>query len=1076
MKKPSLFLWLFAVTISQAAPDREAIAFFEKEVRPVLAEHCFECHGPEKKRGGLRLDFHEALLSGGDSGPALVSGKPDESLLITAVRRTESDLEMPPKKALPAAAVAALEKWVAMGAPWPDSGAPRPAVSKDRFTDQERAWWAIQPVQNPVPPDANSPWVRNEIDQFVLAGLQKAGLNPAPEADRIELLRRATYDLTGLPPTPAQIEAFLADTRPDAWERLIDSLLASPQYGERWAQHWLDVVRWAESDGYRQDAYRPQAWPYRDYVIGSLNADKPYDLFVKEQLAGDEIDRDNPDVLIGTAFLRNGIYEYNQRDARFQWDLIVNELTSVTSEAFLGLGLGCAQCHDHKFDPLLQKDYYALQAFLAPVSWRFDLPLATPVQQEAYAEALQKWDAATTEIRAGIDAILEHRILKAQDANRKMFPEDIQALIAKPKQQRTALEQQLVELVEVQTRYERERFDERSIKGEEAEKLKTLRAELAKFDHLKPKPLPTAFVATDVGPQAPEVLLKNRRGSTAIEPGFPSILNAGTPEILPTRSDSTGRRLALANWIARTDNPLSTRVITNRIWQHHFGTGLVSTPNDFGTLGEAPSHPELLDFLTTRFVAGGWKMKSLHRLILTSATYRQTARREPGQRELVADPFNRLFWRFPPQRLDAEQIRDTLLVASGELISGGLQSSVDGATPRRSIYVRKLRNTPDPVLAAFDLPLGFSSSPTRPATTTPLQALLLANGEWPLQRARAMSQGLLKTTPENPAGAIRRAYQALFSREPSQTEAQHALNYLTKETTLAKGQAETAEPYPGETGLRPASQNFAKAAVPGLGTHALWLQPGSRFERLEASLADAGDHFTIEAVVQLDGVYPDASVRTLASRWNGSPLSPGWTLGVTGAKSKYSANTVIVQLTGEDDQANTVYEVVSSGLSIPVRKPVYLAAEIHTPRVPMPGASQTGTVTFHLRDLSQPGAPLTSVTVEHAVISPPHTPSTRFIVGGRDQNGHLWDGQVARFRVTPGGLPGGALLKDNSTPAAPLLDWAFAAPDGDVPQPGARWVRPLPQPGNRTAPSTEADALTSFTHALFNSSEFIYLQ
>jgi hypothetical protein len=351
-----------------AAPDREALAFFEKEVRPVLVNRCFECHGPEKKKGGLRLDFPEAISAGGDSGAVVVPGDADASLLIQAVRRTDHDLEMPPKKALPPQEVAALEKWVTQGAPWPETGAPRPASANDRFTEKERAWWAIQPVSHPVPPTPQGPWARNEVDQFVQAQLTTAGLAPAPEASRAELIRRASYDLLGLPPTPEQVRSFEADPRPDAWERLVDELLESPRYGERWAQHWLDVVRWAESDGYRQDAYRLEAWPYRDYVIAAFNEDKPYDVFVKEQLAGDEIDRENPHVLVATAYLRNGIYEYNQRDVRMQRELIVQELTSLTSEAFLGLGLGCAQCHDHKFDPLLQKDYYAMQSFFAGVS------------------------------------------------------------------------------------------------------------------------------------------------------------------------------------------------------------------------------------------------------------------------------------------------------------------------------------------------------------------------------------------------------------------------------------------------------------------------------------------------------------------------------------------------------------------------------------------------------------------------------------------------------------------------------------------------------------------------------------
>lgn len=952
--------------------------------------------------------------------------------------------------------------------------APRPRS----FTGEELAWWAIQPVGQPVPPSIAHAWVRNEVDRFVLERLQRAGLEPSPEADRVELLRRASYDLLGLPPTAEQVRAFLSDDRPDAWERVVDQFLSSPQYGERWAQHWLDVVRWAESDGYRQDAWRANAWPYRDYVIDSFNRDKPYDRFVQEQLAGDEIDREDPDVLVGTGFLRNGIYEYNQRDARFQWDLILNELTHVTSEAFLGLGLGCAQCHDHKFDPLLQKDYFALQAFLAPVSWRFDIPSATLEQRKAHDEALAKWEAATAEIRAGIDAILEPRILKAQDQNRKMFPEDIQAMVAKPRDQRSPLEQQLVELVEIQTRYERERFDEKGIKGEAAEQLKSLRTQLAAFDSLKPKPLPMAFVATDVGPEAPEVFLKDRRGATAIPPGFPTILNLPAPVLTRPDGGTTGRRLALAGWITRADNPLSTRVMTNRIWHHHFGTGLVATPNDFGKLGETPSHPELLDWLTARFVQGGWRMKPLHRLILTSATYRQTARREPGALEARTDPSNRLLWRFPPRRLDAEQIRDTMLAASGELLPGGLKGSVEGSTPRRSIYVRKLRNSPDPVLGVFDAPNGFGSSPTRPTTTTPLQSLLLTNGEWPLQRAIAMGASLIQAGSGDHAAAIRRAYLELFSREPTRAETALARSFLSREESLAKGSVSNEDPYPGETGVRPVAERFGGPGLTGagLGSHALWLQPGSRFERLEASLADLGDHFTVEAIVELDHAHSDGTVSTLVSRWNGSPLSPGWTLGVTGAKSRYLPGSLIVQITGQDDQGNTVHEVVPSGIAVPPDKPVYLAVEFRTPGSSPGAPAPNGTIVFHVRDLSDPSSVTASKSVAHPVVSPPHTASTRFVVGGRDQTGHLWDGQVARLRISDGGMSDATLLTAAKPVAPPAIDWRFTGPGAGAPQPGARWM-PGPSKGpNRGGQPTALEAMTSFVHALFNSSEFLYLQ
>jgi mono/diheme cytochrome c family protein len=1072
-----IILILLAALGPLPAAEPGTVSWFEREVRPLLAARCVECHGADKAKGGLRLHRGDALAAGGDSGEAVVPGDADASLLVRAVRRTDPDLAMPPDEALAPSEVAVLERWVELGAPWgtdpePDAGAV--AVDADGFTAEDRNWWAVRPVADPAVPEHGDGWARNEIDRFVRAGLERAGLEPAPEASRIEWIRRLSYDLHGLPPTPEQVDAFVKDSRPDAWERLVEDFLVSPRYGERWAQHWLDVVRWAESDGYRQDAFRPQAWPYREYVVRSLNQDKPYDVFVREQLAGDQVDPDNPDVLVATGFLRNGPYEYNQRDARSHWDLIVNELTGVTAEAFLGLGLGCAQCHDHKFDPLLQRDYFALQAFLAPVSWRHDLPLAAAEQRREHASKQAAWEAATAEVRREIDAILEPRILRAQRAAIERFPEDIQAMFAKAREERTPLEQQLVELADIQVRYERERFDEKSVKDEAGAKLAELKKRLAAFDSLKPKPLPAAFVATDVGPEAPEVVMVTRRGKVPVEPGFPAILGLPAPEIPRERPEgSTGRRLALANWIGDGRNPLSARVLANRIWQHHFGTGLVATPNDFGTLGEPPSHPELLDWLASRLVEDGWSWKALHRRILLSATYRQTALREPGARERETDPGNRLLWRFPPRRLDAEQIRDAMLLASGELVPGPVAGSVDGNVPRRSLYVKKLRNTPDPVLAGFDLPLGFGSSPTRPETTTALQALLLANGEWTWQRARTFATRVLGGQAD-PA-SVGKAFRIAFGREPAAEEVGDALAFVEAQRRHVGSGAAREERFPGETGVRPVEQAFGKASGQdlGLGTHALWLQPGSRFERLEASGEAPGEAFTVEAVVTLDHPHADASVATLVSRWNGNPLSPGWTLGVTGAKSRYTPGSVIVQLVGEDDQANTVYEVVPSGLVFPLGKPVYVAATIRTPRPGAPGATQTGSVTFRVRDLSDPEAETRTVRVEHAVVAPPHADGTRFLVGGRDQAGHLWDGQVARLALRRGeGAPEAGPFQGSG----PGLDWTFGAgPEaaGGAPLPGTRWFS-----SGGTPPPEEADAaeaLADFCHALFNSSEFLYL-
>ncbi len=1080
---------LLATAVPSHSESKDHMAFFEKEVRPVLAENCYECHGADKQKGGLRLDSLEAILSGGESGAALVPGKADESLLVHAIRREDPDFEMPPKKPLTEREIQSLTEWVSLGAPWPGVDADlkltkaQKGEEEHEFTDEERSWWSYQPLKKAaVPAKAGGEWAKNDIDRFVYRELAEAGLEPAPQADRRELIRRAYFDLIGLPPSPEAVEAFVIDKRPDAWPRLIDALLEDPRYGERWGQHWLDVVRYAESDGYNQDAFRPDAWPYRDFVVQSFNNDKPYDQFVREQLAGDQIDPDNPDVMIGTAYLRNGIYEYNQRNVRMHWELIVDELTALTGEAFLGLSVQCAQCHDHKFDPILQEDYYRLKAFLAPVKWRFDLPLTDPKTEAEYEAKLAKYKEATKEIQEQIDAILEPKIISKQEGNAKMFPDDIKAMRAKPESERTPYEQQLVDLMEIQVRYERERFsEEKSLKPEEKEKLKALREQLKPFEDLKPKPLPVAFVATDVGPEAPDVLLKSRKGEKKIGPGFMTLIQPGTPDIPKPEGieNTTGRRLALANWITRPDNQLSTRVIANRVWQHHFGYGIVRTPNDFGHLGEEPTHPELLDYLALRFVEGGWKMKPLHRLIMTSAAYQQTARVEPNMVAKMKDPENRLLWRFPVRRLQAEEVRDAMLAVSGELETTGPGTvSVDGDQPRRSIYVKKMRNRPDELLKAFDAPPGFASAPERNATTTATQSLLMVNGDWPLNRAKAFAERLLDSSKDVSPELVDRAYALAFSRPPSADERQLAHAFLKEQIALGEGES-PAPKYPGENGLRPIKQMFSAAQPSGLlSDQALWLQPGSRFERLQLSGIPADtDEFTVEAVVNLDALYDSADVRTLAARWDGDQKHSGWTFGVTSEKSRYDPRNFIMQLIGEDFQGAVVYEVVASDLRVPLNKPTYLAATVSV--TPTPEHKTEGVVTFYMKDLSDPDSPLQVKQVRHPIMQRLNNPKEPLILGGRGQTGRsLWDGQVARFSMAPGALkPEQLLIQARPAAADRYGDWVFQADTkGEQPIPGGQWVRSAPANGPGGVPLPVYSAVTDFCHALMNANEFLYLQ
>ncbi len=478
------------------------------------------------------------------------------------------------------------------------------------------------------PPDVEpAGWARNDLDRFVLAKLRTHGLLPAAEADRRAVVRRLYFDLTGLPPAPEEIDAFVADPAPDAYERLVDRLLDSPRYGERWARHWLDLVRYAESDGFRQDAFRPHAWRYRDYVIRAWNDDKPYDRFILEQLAGDEVAPHDPDALAATAYLRHWIYEYNQRDVRTQWDNILNDITNVTGEVFLGLGVGCARCHDHKFDPILKEDYFRLKAFFTPLLPRDDLPYATGEAWQQYQTQLAVWREKTAEIRRQIDELERPLVEAARKRAADKFPRDIREMLLKEPSQRAPLEHQLAELANRQAKEEVAKVNFGSqLKGDERARWEQLQGEMKQLDDLRPKDLPPAFTVTDVGPVAPSTLIAGARERREVEPGFPTVLDPATAAIVPPASgDSTGRRTALARWLASPANPLTARVMVNRIWQQHFGVGLVATASDFGRLGEPPSHPELLDWLASRFMADGWRFKPLHRLIVTSATYRQAA-------------------------------------------------------------------------------------------------------------------------------------------------------------------------------------------------------------------------------------------------------------------------------------------------------------------------------------------------------------------------------------------------------------------------------------------------------------------
>ena len=613
-----------------AVAEKQAADHFETKIRPLLAAKCIKCHGAKKQEGELRLDSREALFTGGESGPAVVAGKLDESLFIEAIRY--DSLEMPPNEPLSEAEIRLLEDWVSAGVYWPEH-LQEIRETSGTITDEDRQWWAFQPLKMPeVPQLAEDAWSQNEIDRFVYQKMGEKEIQPAPQASRVKLLRRLYFDLLGVPPTPEEIAGFLKDTSPQAWEHWVDRLLADERYGEHWARFWLDVVRYAESDGWNKDAFRPHIWRYRDYVVNAFNNDKPYPEFVRQQLAGDEIEVDNPENLIATGFLRHGIYEYNQRDARSHWNDIMNEMTSVTGDVFLGVSMACARCHDHKFDPLFQTDFYTLRAFFEPIAWRDDLYGMTSAELAKHQQQQARWEEATKQVRAEIEALIKPHREKVWAGIVEKFPVDVQACYLKEAAERTTLEQQMAYLV---TRQLTEEGADplTKLSKEEKRQYQSLTEELKAYNHLKPKLLPSIMAATDFPGTISPTVHPDDPSTISFQPRFLTVLSktdSGEQPSITSSKQSSGRRTALAEWIGRPDNPLSTRVIVNRIWQQHFGQGIVSTANDFGHLGQPPSHPELLDWLTISFVEQGWRIKWLHKQILMSATLATILRQSSG--------------------------------------------------------------------------------------------------------------------------------------------------------------------------------------------------------------------------------------------------------------------------------------------------------------------------------------------------------------------------------------------------------------------------------------------------------------
>lgn len=796
-----------------AAPLSPAdLAFFEAKVRPVLVQHCYKCHSKEgdKVRGGLLLDSREALLAGGNSGAVIVPGKPDESLLIQAIRYKDEDLQMPPKdEKLSDQQIADLTEWVRRGAPDPRSAAPQ-GVSGARYGGVGRQHWAFQPVKKPaVPAVQDSGWVKTPVDNFVLARLEAAGMTPNKTADKATLIRRVYFDLIGLPPHPAEVEAFVRDDSPDAYAKIVDKLLASAAYGEHWARYWLDVARYSDSKGDargQEDLRYPHAWTYRDWVVKAFNADMPYNEFIIHQLAGDRVQAaiermakekkqplpENRYPLSAMGFLTLG----NQFNGRR--DDIIGDQIDVTTKAFLGLTVACARCHDHKFDPIPTKDYYSLYGVFANSLQPTELPTlqVNPPKSEAFVAYLEKsaeLGKRQAELKEKQDEF--RRALKASGGKAKATAAAVAGARIDP---RTRAQLQ---------RSEREL--QRDIGNLEMQHPGAPARVNALYDMQDINP---RQVARDY-----PVLIRGEAGNRGevVPRRFLEILSPD-PKKRPEWKRGSGRwELALA--IADPKNPLTARVFVNRMWQQHWGTGIVETPDDFGNMSAPPTHPELLDYLAATFVENGWSIKSLHRQIVLSAAYQQSSANNPAYAE--QDPNNKLLWRYNLRRLEFEELHDSLLAIAGELnlTRGGRAVSIgsEDFAKRRAIYTLIDRQNPPELLTQFDFPSPDVPSGRRYETIVPQQALFLMNSPMVIETARKLVDRPAFATLKNDEERVTLLYLAIFQRWPTKKEVELGLRYVNSNPGGTDVVLTSEQPAPPTKGRKVAKAPPAKKQQAG---------------------------------------------------------------------------------------------------------------------------------------------------------------------------------------------------------------------------------------------------------------------
>lgn len=888
----------FATVAASAATthfDSAGIEFFEKKVRPVLAEHCYECHSHQAKKlkANLYLDSRAGLLEGGETGVAIVLGEPDKSRLIEAVRYTNSDRQMPPKKKLPDAIIADLAAWIKMGAPWPQPERmtpPSDLANKETPADQrKRDHWAWQPIRAPRPPAVkDSTWLRNDLDAFILAKLEEKGLKPSPPADRRTLIRRAYFDLIGLPPSAEEVEGFVEDKSPDAFAKVVDRLLASPNYGERFGRHWLDVARYGEDQAHSfQPRLYPQGFRYRDWLVHAFNDDLAYDRFVREQIAADLLDApDRTDRLAALGFFATGPVYYGDKKMFDQLDDRIDTLT----RGFLGLTVACARCHDHKYDPVTQKDYYALAGVFASTEYA-EVPTVPPAVVEAYERAQAAIQSKTKEIDQLIDdagasltkglpaeisrymvaawklvqqrrtdpqktveviakqeglhsfildrwvkylatttpenprqylarwrQVLEQQDAKADLSSQQAALEDArkaaegfqkfvlatvklrdtveeqyaaaQANAAdKDKPARLALDKTQTTLLEEILGKEglltvSKNQAEKILGPESKTKLAGLRNDLDKLKKTAPPKYPFVHALKEGSKPADVPVLLRGNSETPGDPAPRRFLTILGGEQAPAFHNGSGR-LELASAIADSRNPLTARVMVNRIWQHHFGRGIVRTPSNFGVLGEPPTHPELLDFLADQFMRQGWSLKSLHRSMLLSAAYQMSSRFDARNNEL--DPENKFLWRMNRQRLEVEAWRDAMLAVSGSLDQKMGGPSIDlasAANCRRTFYTTVSRHDLNSLLRLFDFPDPNVTSDTRTVTTVPLQQLFVLNSEFMVRQAKALAGQLTATPQETDAQRIHRAFGQVYGRPPSDRELQLGLRFVSQATPM----------------------------------------------------------------------------------------------------------------------------------------------------------------------------------------------------------------------------------------------------------------------------------------------------